>query len=204
MKGCNMDSQSKLDATKKLHTLQCVLTIVKHGDHASFLLEELQEDASYAMRKIHFIPRGADPNYYYAYGGTWSQVITNEIVPGEVNERSVVIDGKSLAQCSRVDFFTQLKLEKFQGVSFEIPRAALCKMMEVVRTEKSKPPGFNIKGKLDNNGVAHNCCTWIVEKAALINIDARVYLQSGFIAYWLQLPILPEESEYENKASIKK
>ena len=60
--------RSKIDPNKRLHPVECVLTVVKHGEHAMFLLEEMRENGEYVMRKIHFIPKGATPDCYYGYG----------------------------------------------------------------------------------------------------------------------------------------
>jgi len=182
--------QSKMNAEFILHDDQCVLSIVKHNEHAMFLLEEYVDD-EYSIRKIHFVPAGG--GYCILYGASLSQLVGNKTVAGAVDNPTLGM-GKPHIECSREEIFSKLKLEKDKGVSWEVSRTAMLAMIQQVQYEKIGPvhaPPFNIKGKRRAEEAGHNCCTWVIEKAALAGLDAEPYLRVGTIAYWLELPNLP-------------
>ncbi len=181
--------RSKLDPSLILSFDTYVLSIVKHGEHAMFLLEEILGDA-YSIRKIHFTPKDHS-HYCFLYGASLEQLIGNQTLPGEVTDASLVM-GKSHDECTRNEIFTKLKLNQDEGKSWSVSRNKLFAMMNIIGHEKynhKNAPAFNIKGKINTEGPGHNCCTWVVEKAKLAGIDVSPYLVVGIVAYSLDLSI---------------
>ena len=187
--------RSKIDPSLKLDDGRSVISVLKHAEHAIFLLEQIIEK-EHRIQKIHFIPNElSDTRNYQIYGADLVQILGNKTVPGLVDSRPVKMS-KEITLCSREEIFDHLKLTKYKGISFSIATNELKPMINIVNEEKSNriKQYFNIKGKLRNVGVAHNCCTWVVEKAGLVGLELNQYLKTGSIAYWLELPNLPEEN----------
>lgn len=181
--------RSKINPDMTFLADQCVISLVRHNQHAIIIRENYSASGEHEIKKIDFVPYGK--SYCFLYGADLGQMFFSQTSPGLVQIQDFKHKQKTIPQCSMEDIFTQLKLAH-EAVSWLTSVDNVRLMMQKIQIEhgdKSKTPVFNIKGKVGEIGSGHNCCTWAIERLKMIpGIDAATYLSGSFFAYTLNLP----------------
>lgn len=207
----SVSKPSLIDPTKTVTSVDYVISLVVHGQHAIILLEEMNDNGEFFIYKIHFLPDNGDggycANYYYAcYGADLRQLMFNKKIDGKVEETRRPFDASDYSTASdtayttrRRQLFHSLKLNEFVGLSWCVQRVDLQEFFRVIKHEKcssANAPRFNIKGSICSRSYYHNCCTWALDRLALIDrLDMSAvkqqFLKNTLGVYRLELPLLP-------------
>jgi hypothetical protein len=181
--------KSKIDPGIDFDKDHVVISLVRHDDHAIIILESVGVSNNHEMFKIDFVRKGEDSDCCRWYGADPGQVLFDTTYEGDVRKFSVNLETKTIAESTRDDIFKKLKLED-KSQSWVFLRSLVNDMIDSIENERRNPPRFNIKGKFKGKGVAHNCCSWAVEKLSMVPLilaPAENYLRKGHIATYLRI-----------------
>jgi hypothetical protein len=176
--------KSRINSNLDFGPEQRVVSLVRHNQHAIILLETYDASNQYEVKKIDFNRNGR--SCCIIYGADIGQLFWGKTYNGIVNNVKFSHPNKPVRDCTGQDIFMKLKLAD-KGYSW------LCNWDEAekLNNENGTQLPFNIKGKRGSRGVAHNCCTWAVERLEMMpSIRSSYPLPSEFlsIAHTLVLP----------------